>query len=46
MEHQGWIIEHGEFLLIDAWEKSENLLNNILPIKIAKRTKKKKKKRT
>ena len=43
MEHQGWIIEHFEFLLIDAWEKSEDLLNNILPIKIAKELKKKKK---
>ena len=40
---QGWIIEHFESLLVDAWEKSENLLNNILPLKITEELKNDKK---
>lgn len=34
MQYQCWIIEHFESLLIDSWKKSEDLLKNILPLKI------------
>ena len=34
MQYQQWLVEYFESLLIDAWKKSEDLLNNILPIKI------------
>ena len=43
IEHQNWIIDYFESLLIDAWKKSEDLLNNIFPIKITEELKRDKK---
>lgn len=37
--HQGWMTEHFESILKDAWEKSEQLLHSILPESICEELK-------
>jgi class 3 adenylate cyclase len=39
MEHMTWMIEHFESILAAAWEKSEQLLHNILPKSICEELK-------
>ena len=41
MQFQDWLIEYFESLLIASWKKSEDLLNNILPVKITDELKRK-----
>lgn len=39
LEHQTWTTEHFESILMEAWEKSEKLLHNILPESICEELK-------
>jgi class 3 adenylate cyclase len=39
LTHQGWMTEHFESILKEAWEKSEQLLHNILPESICEELK-------